>query len=319
MLIYASCTTAHLVQYIQWDKDDYNFKSLSFAQKDMKDAYSIEPNLDSKPADYARKRLNLTESSFSQVGQDLTVMEILGNQKGGYFLDLAANHWKQLSNTLLLEVDYGFKGVCFEPNPQYHLELLRNRRCQLVTSPVAGLTNEIVKFRFDGVLGGIIHEDLDNKPGVSQSHAIDYTTGNLNGDAVEVELATVSLTAVLSFLQAPNTIDYLSLDVEGAEFLILQHHDFGMYHFKCITVERPSLHLHKLLTANKYRWLAQLGDFGDCTYIHESLPNFDELMSKYQHARSDRWQTLNGPPHEYMHKVFKFIVGTGELQEHRTP
>lgn len=50
----------------------------------------------------------------AQAGQDRTVAKLLENQKGGFFLDLAANEPVVLSNTRTLERDYGFKGICIE-------------------------------------------------------------------------------------------------------------------------------------------------------------------------------------------------------------
>lgn len=42
--------------------------------------------------------------------------KLLRRQKGGFFLDLAANEPVVLSNTRTLERDFGFKGICIEVN-----------------------------------------------------------------------------------------------------------------------------------------------------------------------------------------------------------
>ena len=140
--------------------------------------------------------------SRSQVGQDEAVLDILGHKKSGFFVDLASNDWKELSNTLQLEMKYDWNGLCIEPNPQYHKQILQNRRCTLVANPVSRMTNDIVKFRFDAVFGGIVGKDMDNKA--------ETATG-----VVDVSLTTVTLDRVLSAFNAPYEIDYMSLDVEG--------------------------------------------------------------------------------------------------------
>lgn len=55
-----------------------------------------------------------TQESFAQVHQDDIVLDLLG--PNGYFIDLAANDAKDLTNTLALE-RHGWKGLCVEPNP----------------------------------------------------------------------------------------------------------------------------------------------------------------------------------------------------------
>jgi hypothetical protein len=55
----------------------------------------------------------------SQVGQDRTIAEIFDGKRGGFFLDLAANDATFLSNTLMLEQSFGWRGICVEANPGY--------------------------------------------------------------------------------------------------------------------------------------------------------------------------------------------------------
>ena len=54
----------------------------------------------------------------SQVGQDVTIAEIFEEKRGGFFLDLAANDAAVLSNTLMLEQSFGWRGICVEANPE---------------------------------------------------------------------------------------------------------------------------------------------------------------------------------------------------------
>ena len=248
--------------------------------------------------------MQLTWKSYAQVNQDETVVKILGegNNTGGFFVDLASNHWKRLSNTLLLEVTYKWQGICVEPNLEYRDELLKYRRCRVVTSPVSSQSNENVLFRLDGVVGGIVEGEMDNNPGEK---------GRGGEDVDEVTLATVTLSVLLNNLNAPHIIDYMSLDVEGAEYYVLKHHDFGRHHFKILSIERPIERLHKLLTSHNYHWLAMLGDFGDCMYIHYTIPNFNKIMHEYAPNRlSTLWESRPFAPksnHDYMINSYKII------------
>lgn len=56
-----------------------------------------------------------------------------------------------------------------------------------------------------------------------------------------------SFTRLMSTRSPSAQIDYLSLDVEGAEWLVMQHFDWHRYTFLCLTVERPSCELTQVL------------------------------------------------------------------------
>lgn len=53
---------------------------------------------------------------FSQHGQDISVMKALGFARDGYFVDLAANNAVWASNSFALEQNFGWTGICIEPN-----------------------------------------------------------------------------------------------------------------------------------------------------------------------------------------------------------
>lgn len=60
-----------------------------------------------------------TNRWFSQSEQDQIVSRLLKQKRHGYFVDLAANDARKWSNSLALERDFGWEGLCIEPNPQY--------------------------------------------------------------------------------------------------------------------------------------------------------------------------------------------------------
>ena len=55
---------------------------------------------------------------------------------------------------------------------------------------------------------------------------------------------------------APAEIDYLSLDVEGAEDAVMHQFPFDQYRFRVITVEEPSEALTSTLLANGYTFVS---------------------------------------------------------------
>merc|ERR1711862_847223 len=86
---------------------------------------------------------------------------------------------------------------------------------------------------------------------------------------------------ILDQLGAPTTIDYFSLDVEGAESIIMNSFPWRRYVFLVLTVERPKDDLQQALRDNDYVYLRTNSKFNDTTYIHRSLPGFSEMLEKY--------------------------------------
>ena len=65
--------------------------------------------------------------SYSQLGQDLTVLKFYNDKRDGYFIELGASDGITLSNTYLLEKEFGWKGICAEPVPVKYEALCKNR------------------------------------------------------------------------------------------------------------------------------------------------------------------------------------------------
>jgi hypothetical protein len=67
------------------------------------------------------------QKTYSQLEQDLNVLKFYNNKKNGYFIEIGASDGINLSNTYLLETQYGWKGICVEPLPSKTEVLKKNR------------------------------------------------------------------------------------------------------------------------------------------------------------------------------------------------
>ena len=79
----------------------------------------------------------------SQYRQDRAMHEhLFANMSHGVYLDVAANHYKRISNTYFYDRCLGWRGLCVEPNPIYH-EDLRAHWCRraraIVPTPLPSL------------------------------------------------------------------------------------------------------------------------------------------------------------------------------------
>jgi len=248
----------------------YEYENGVFNKKTVTEA----PNTEDNP-----KINHAMRSKFnSQTGQDQVVYNTLDKKKGGYFVDLAANHFVLLSNTFSLEQHHSWSGICIEPNPMYLYGLVTRRTCNVLVNPISDKADEHLTFRLKHVYGGFVGPDMDNSNTNKQ-------------DGSDVTLTTATLTDTLDFFNAPHVIDYLSLDVEGAEYLALKTFNFSKYTFLIMSIERPTEELHKLLANNGYWFVSKLSPWGEVVYFHDSLPDLEVHMAKYVSRDGDQRAT----------------------------
>jgi hypothetical protein len=208
------------------------------------------------------------DSWTGQHGQDVAVAKFFDFKKNGFFVDLAANDAVWASNTFMLEQNLDWKGICIEANPIYWYRL-SFRNCHAVGAIVGGDDNVEVNVtlasdKVAGPYGGIVGNEMDNK-------------GNKKALKNAEPRYTASLKSILKKFNAPAMIDYLSLDVEGAELFIMKDFPFDEYKFKVLTIERPKDQLLALLENNGYK---KLLDFkrGDTMWAHKSFYNVGKAL-----------------------------------------
>ena len=223
----------------------------------------------------------------SQAHQDTIVFNaLLPQKKNGYFVDLAANHPIQKSNTRALERDHGWRGLCIDGNEEFLLQLVQRRKCTVVGAIVSSDDDGDVMYRHwhgayqdaHGGTSGTWHHALSGIVGFDNSQGGNDTMAKVHGQAgmksgfVDKKGVSVRLEHLLRTHGAPQVIDYLSLDVEGAEWSVLRDFPFGEFTFLALTIERPNADLMALLEKNRYVFFGEVGNFGERIFAHESLP-----------------------------------------------
>ncbi len=177
---------------------------------------------------------------LSQFGQDAWVFgEVFNGKRNGYFIEIGSADGISINNTYLLEHKFKWKGVCIEANPQ-SFDALKKVRNVICLNICIDSQEGTVKFLQDGLTSGIIANDTDNMDDTS------LTESNI------IVLKTKTLENVLRLNNAPKVIDYLSIDIEGAEERVLSKFPFNEFRFNCITIERPSAKLRETLANNGY-------------------------------------------------------------------
>ena len=177
----------------------------------------------------AKWESDLKNRATSQLGQDLWVLEKSFYKRNGYFVEFGATDGVVLSNTYLLEKEFGWEGLCAEPNPRFYKELQRNRGCKVSTTCIGSKTGEKVEFIFADAYGGMARDAECDQHGSKREAFRDA------GDTSV--LTTVSLDDFLTANNAPRIIDYISIDTEGSEFSILENFPFDRWDVRLLTIE----------------------------------------------------------------------------------
>lgn len=178
---------------------------------------------------YSRKRLlELLTKSNSQIGQDLFALVSSNFKLGGYYVEIGATDGVGISNTLLLAREFEWNGILCEPSHFWKQDLLTNRpESEIDTRCCWSTSGTFVEF---------FESDEKELSTIYEFKSLDrYRKERRQGKKYVVE--TVSLEDLLIQNNAPKVVDFLSIDTEGSEFLILKNFPFDKYIFKSVVVE----------------------------------------------------------------------------------
>lgn len=177
----------------------------------------------------------------------------------------------ELSNTLLLEKYFGWSGIVAEPLSIFHDDIKKNRSCYIETRCVSDKTGDIVEF---------YETDFPALSTISKYSDNDHWAETRKNHIVH-KVETISLKDMLSTYNAPEIVDYLSIDTEGSELDILSAFDFSTI-FNIVTCEHNHSDMRQpiydLLIKNGYHQIyPDLSGWEDW-YIHDTFKEKNEII-----------------------------------------
>jgi FkbM family methyltransferase len=176
----------------------------------------------------------------------------------GLFVDIGAHDGVTYSNTLYLE-SIGWTGLAVEPIPEIFESLRTNRKCITVHGCVAGRSG-VHRFRrltgysemLSGLVGTYDHRHLQR---------IENELRLRGGNSQEIEVNCFTLDDLLS-RHGIYHVDYMNIDVEGAEFSILENFPFGNFEISVMGIENAyaDYRIPRLLKKKGFEFHSVLGD-----------------------------------------------------------
>ena len=209
---------------------------------------------------------NLKYKSFKYKGANNLDKKIESylNYDNGYFVELGANDGITQSNSYYFEKYRGWQGTLVEPVPHNYLKCIRNRN-----NKTQVFLNACVSFDYSQKFVEIIYSnlcsttvgvetDVDNLENFHKKHKNFLEEQN---DEVNFRFGAIAenLNNILIKANAPKQIDFLSLDVEGAEIEVLKGINHKEYRFKLICIEsRDIKKITNYLKMNDYLLIEKL-------------------------------------------------------------
>lgn len=208
------------------------------------------------------ENIDKTKSQSQRIAMDLFVLVHLDFKKNGYFVEFGGGNGILNSNTYLLEKEFGWKGILAEPGKIYYPEIINNRNCHIEKLCVWSKSN------IDLTLVEAPKE-IDSGMSSIQDFAYNDKFSRIRKKGIKYKVKSISLVDLLNKYNAPNIIDYISIDVEGSEYEVLKDFDFNKYKFNFITcehmfVKKKRNDIYDLLTKKGYE------------RIHENLSAQDD-------------------------------------------
>lgn len=157
------------------------------------------------------------------------------NKKNGFFVNVGAYDGIIGNNTLILEKDYAWTGICIDGNKTHYERLVKNRNCTCVHAVVSDIDSEdVLYYNVSGYSETLSGMDKTYDP--RHKNRIFREIAEKGGNITISKEKTITLEKILSDNKV-NDIDFLCVDTEGAELNVFKGLNFDRFRPSLIMVE----------------------------------------------------------------------------------
>lgn len=165
------------------------------------------------------------ELSYTQNLEDFHLWQALGGKRNGFYIDVGAGH-PIADNVSFWFYERGWRGICVEPQPDLASAYAHIRPRDTVFEGLVGRESGVTDFHIVDRLHGFSTTVKTHAEGASKFGATHRT--------VRMPILTM---AELCEQQGVTEIDFLKIDVEGAEADVLMGNDWKRFRPKVIVAE----------------------------------------------------------------------------------
>lgn len=187
--------------------------------------------------------LEKEKTLYSQAKQELIIRHFFKDRRDGFFVDVGCFHWEQSSTTCYLERHLGWSGIAIDAQDKFAEGWKKHRpRSKFFAVAVTDKSGETITFYQTGTdskrNGGTSSTELTNINKLKKRTEIDVR---------EITVPTITLTDLLD-REGVKAIDFLSMDINGAEPIALKGFDIQRFRPELVHVE-ASPHRQEALAA----------------------------------------------------------------------
>lgn len=187
---------------------------------------------------------------YAQNCEDVMIRSLFPKGYSGFYVDVGAHHPYRISNTYLL-FKQGWRGINIDANPET-IQFFKKARPDDINLNigVSKSTNTLTYHRF-------------SDPAVNtfdKNHAEQFKEKSWISYLGSTEVQTQSLEEILfEHLPKSQSIDVLSVDVEGLDLEVLKSNNWSSYRPKVIVVEVPNFDIESMNNNLIYSFLYENG------------------------------------------------------------
>jgi FkbM family methyltransferase len=213
----------------------------------------------------------MSKTYYSQHGQDKFLEEfVFKGYSNGIFVDVGANDGISINNTLFFEKNNNWTGLNIEPMKLEFDTLVKERpKCinlNCAVSDFNGTDDFLLISGYSSMISGLKNEYDDR-----HLYRLLYEIEKYGGEGVVITVETRTLESIFDEYKL-TTINFLSIDVEGAEFKVIKSINFNKVFIDVICFENNyqdlSVNIIEYLISKGY-FLLSSNDASDILMLHK--------------------------------------------------
>jgi FkbM family methyltransferase len=211
---------------------------------------------------------------YSQSGEDQYLNEVIfKNKQNGVYIELGAFDGIVYSNTKFFEESLHWTGILIEPHPIIYNRLVENRPHNVLCNDLVSCHKDPLEFRYFVDY----YAPCSGVESTLSQHHMDVYFNNEHYRSLQQDKIVIKPKTLTEIIQSTSIthIDFLSLDVEGHEYEVLQSWDFSIP-IDIILIEMLAVEPDKdqlcrdILIKNNYQFISICG----CNEIY-AHPNYN--------------------------------------------
>lgn len=181
------------------------------------------------------------EKLYSEYDEETLIRAFFKDKRDGFFLDVGAAAWRDNSTTYYLEENLGWKGIGIDANPDYESGFRENRKATKFFS-------YFVSDKSDQYTGFYVLPSDKPLASGDKEHLLRFHHVRQVADEIEKrKVRTITLNDLLE-REGVEKVDFLSMDIEGAELAALAGFDIKRYKPDLVCIEVNHAGANKILS-----------------------------------------------------------------------